>query len=211
MSKYLRYAGIAASAVLIVFGVASMIIGANGRSTVRDNLAAEKIVGSDDMTPTAIAAAAKEAGLKNIVVPSCSVAGKAVDNGANARCFAQYMRIHALEATGGLVYSEMGQYLDASGKPTSDKAAAAIDPATKKPVPNAARNTWVTETALGTALNTSYFAENVALFSMVMGAALLLTGIGFLVVTLGLLGTAARKEDEVVSSPEPAATPAVAV
>jgi hypothetical protein len=51
----------------------------------------------------------------------------------------------------------------------------------------------------------------VALFSMVMGAALLLTGIGFLVVTLGLLGTAARKEDEVVSSPEPAATPAVAV
>ena len=54
MSKYLRYAGIAASAVLIVFGVASMIIGANGRSTVRDNLAAEKIVGSDDMTPAAI-------------------------------------------------------------------------------------------------------------------------------------------------------------
>ena len=126
------------------------------------------------------------------------MAGKAVDNGANARCFAQYMRIHALEATGGLVYSEMGQYLDASGKPTSDKTAAAIDPATKKPVPNAARNTWVTETALGTALNTSYFAENVALFSIVMGAALLLTGIGFLVVTLGLLGTAARKEDEVV-------------
>ena len=53
----------------------------------------------------------------------------------------------------------------------------------------------MTETALGTALNTSYFAENVALFSIVMGAALLLTGIGFLVVTLGLLGTAARKED----------------
>jgi hypothetical protein len=210
MSKYLRYAGIAASAVLIVFGVASMIIGANGRSTVRDNLAAEKIVGSDDMTPVAIAAAAKEAGLKNIAIPTCSVAGKAVDNGANARCFAQYMRIHALEATGGLVFSEMGQYLDASGKPTSDKTAAAIDPATKKPVPNAARNTWVTETALGTALNTSYFAENVALFSIVMGAALLLTGIGFLVVTLGLLGTAARKEDEVVN-PEPAATPAPAV
>jgi hypothetical protein len=210
MSKYLRYAGIAASAVLIVFGVASMIIGANGRSTVRDNLAAEKIVGSDDMTPVAIAAAAKEAGLKNVAIPTCSVAGKAVDNGADARCFAQYMRIHALEATGGSVFSEMGQYLDASGKPTSDKTAAAIDPATKKPVPNAARNTWVTETALSTALNTSYFAENVALFSIVMGAALLLTGIGFLVVTLGLLGTAARKQDEAVS-PEPAATPAVAV
>jgi hypothetical protein len=195
MSRYFRYAGIAASAVLIVFGVASMIIGTNGRSTVRDNLAAEKIVGSDDMTPTAIAAAAKEAGLKNIVVPSCSVAGKAVDNGANARCFAQYMRIHALEATGGLVYAEMGQYLDASGKPTSDKTAAAIDPATKKPVPNAARNTWVTETALGTALNTSYFAENVALFSIVMGAALLLTGIGFLVFIVRLLMPVTRRRE----------------
>jgi hypothetical protein len=210
MSKYLRYAGIAASAVLIVFGVASIVIGANGRSTVRSNLAAEKIVGSDDMTPAAIKAAAAEAGLKNVDFPTCSVAGKAVDNGASARCFAQYMRIHALEATGGLVFSEMGQYLDKSGKPTSDKTSAAIDPVTKKPVPNAARNTWVTETALGTALNTSYFAENVALFSIVMGAALLLTGIGFLVVTLGLLGTAARKEGEVVS-PEPAPTPAVAV
>jgi hypothetical protein len=210
MSKYLRYAGIAASAVLIVFGVASIAIGANGRSTVRSELAAEKIVGSDDMTPAGIKAAAAEAGLKNIVVPSCSVAGKAVDTGANARCFAQYMRIHALEATGGLVYAEMGQYLDKAGKPTKDKAAAAIDPVTKKPVPNAARNTWITETALGTALNTSYFAENVALFSMVMGAAMLLTGIGFLVVTLGLLGTAARKEQEAVA-PEPAASPAVAV
>jgi hypothetical protein len=210
MSKYLRYAGIAASAVLIVFGVASIIIGANGRSTVRSNLAAEKIVGSDDMTPAGIKTEAAAAGLKNVAVPTCSVAGKAVDNGATARCFAQYMRIHALEATGGLVFSEMGQYLDASGKPTSDKTAAAIDPATKKPVPNAARNTWVTETGLSTALNTSYFAENVALFSMVMGAALLLTGIGFLVVTLGLLSTAARKEEE-VASPKPAASPAVAV
>jgi hypothetical protein len=43
----------------------------------------------------------------------------------------------------------------------------------------------VTETALTTALNTSYFAERVAYFSIVMGAALLLTGIGFLVLTLG--------------------------
>ncbi|HEX5899654.1 MAG TPA: hypothetical protein VFY32_09670 [Solirubrobacteraceae bacterium] len=209
MSKYLRYAGIAASAILIVFGVASMIIGANGRSTVRSNLAAEKISGSDDMTPAAIKAEAKEAGLKNVDFPTCSVAGKAVNNGATARCFAQYMRIHALEATGGLVYAEMGQYLDKSGKPTSDKTAAAIDPVTKKPVPNAARNTWVTETALGTALNTSYFAENVALFSIVMGAALLLTGIGFLVVTLGLLGIAARKEEDDAAVRAPA-TSAVA-
>ena len=44
---------------------------------------------------------------------------------------------------------------------------------------------WVTETAFTTALNTSFFAERVAYFSIVMGVALLLTGIGFLVLTLG--------------------------
>jgi hypothetical protein len=43
----------------------------------------------------------------------------------------------------------------------------------------------VTETALTTALNTSFFAERVAYFPIAMGTALLLTGIGFLVLTLG--------------------------
>jgi hypothetical protein len=194
MSKYFRYAGIAASVVLIMFGVASIIIGASGRSTVRNSLTAEKIVGSPDMTPAAIKTEAAAAGLKNVDLPTCSVADKAIANGTDARCFSQYMRIHTLEATGGQVYAEMGQYLDKAGKPTSDKTLAAIDPQTKKPVVNAARNIWVNETALTTALNTSFFAENVALFSIVMGLALLLTGIGFLVVSVNLLRPVTRKE-----------------
>lgn len=186
-SKIFRYGGVAASVILIVFGIASIAIGAAGRNTVHDNLKAEQITGTPDMTPKAIKAEGQAAGLKGVDYPTCSVAGKAVDNGTRARCFAQYMRIHALEATGGLVYAQMGQYLDASGKPTEDKAKAAIDPKTRQPVANGARTTWVNETALSTALNTSYFAENVALFSVVMGIALLLTGIGFGVLTLGLL------------------------
>ena len=194
MSKYFRYAGIAASVVLIVFGVASIVIGAAGRNTVRDNLAAEKITGTPDMTPRAIKAEAAAAGLKNVDLPTCSVAGKAIDNGKDARCFAQYMRVHALEATGGQVYAEMGRYLDKAGKPTNDEKVAAINPQTKKPVENGLRSLWINETALGTALNTSFFAENVALFSVVMGLALLLTGIGFLVLTITLLRPAARKE-----------------
>jgi hypothetical protein len=101
MSKLYRYGGIAASVVLIVFGIASIVIGAAGRNTVQNNLAAEKITGTPDMTPKAIKAEAQGAGLKNVDLPTCSVAGKAVDNGANARCFAQYMRIHALEASEG--------------------------------------------------------------------------------------------------------------
>jgi hypothetical protein len=207
MSKYIRYGGIAASIALIVFGVAAIAIGGAGRSTVRDNLAAEKIVGSPDMTPKAIKAEATAAGLKNVALPSCSIAGETVDNGAEARCFAQYMRIHALEATGGQVYAEMGRFLDKSGKATNDEKAAAISPETKKPVENGARNLWVNETALSTALNTSYFAENVALFSMVMGLALLLSGIGFLILTIKLLRPSTRPEKAVTSGA--AAQPAV--
>jgi hypothetical protein len=186
-ASILKYGGVVASIVLIVFGVASIAIGAAGHNTVRDNLKAEKIVGTPDMTPSAIKAEGAKAGLKNVDYPTCSVAGKAVDTGSRARCFSEYMRIHALEATGGQVYAEMGRYLDANGKATDDETKAAIDPQTKKPVENGARNLWVNETALSTALNTSYFAENVALFSIVMGFALLLTGIGFLVVSLGAL------------------------
>jgi hypothetical protein len=188
MSKKLfEYAGVAASVVLIAFGIGAVVAGSSGRSTVRDNLASEQIVGTPDMTPSAIAAEAKAAGLKNVDLPTCSVAGKAVNTGGRARCFASYMRIHALEATGGQVYAQMGHYMGKDGKPTDDEKAAAIDPKTHKPVENGARNIWVNETALSTALNTGYFAENVALFSIVMGFALILTGIGLLVLTLGPL------------------------
>jgi hypothetical protein len=188
MSKKLfEYAGVAASVVLIAFGIGAVVAGSSGRSTVRDNLASEQIVGTPDMTPSAIAAEAKAAGLKNVDLPTCSVAGKAVNTGGRARCFASYMRIHALEATGGQVYAQMGHYIGKDGKPTDDEKAAAIDPKTHKPVENGARNIWVNETALSTALNTGYFAENVALFSIVMGFALILTGIGLLVLTLGPL------------------------
>ena len=49
------------------------------------------------------------------------------------------------------------------------------------------RNIWVTETALTTALNTAYFAESMATFVIAMGFALLLTGLGFLVLSLRVL------------------------
>jgi hypothetical protein len=194
MSKLFRYGGIVASVILIVFGIASIGIGAAGRDTVRDELANEQIVGTPDMTPSAIAAQAKAANLQNVDLPNCSVAGEKVDTGSEARCFSQYMRIHALEATGGQVYAEMGRYLDKNGKPTNDENAAAMNPDSGKPVENGARNLWVNETALSTALNTSYFAENVALFSVVMGIALLLTGIGFLIVSVNLLRPATGRE-----------------
>jgi hypothetical protein len=210
MRKFFKYGGVAASVILIVFGIASIVVGATGRNTVQDNLKAEQIAGTPDMTPTKIAAEAKAAGLKNVDLPTCSVAGKAIDNGSKARCFAQYMRIHALEATGGQVYAQMGRYLDKNGKATDDAQAAAIDPKTNKPVENGARNIWVNETALSTALNTSYFAENVAVFSIVMGVALLFTGIGFGVLSLGLLPDRRREETEAAATPVATTRPGVA-
>jgi hypothetical protein len=137
------------------------------------------------MNPTAIAAETREAGLKNVALPTCAVDGQAVNTGARAKCFASYMRIHALEATGGRTFSQMGQFLTPAGKETSDKAAAATDPKSGQPVPNAARNVWVTETALTTALNTSYMADQLALFGVVVGVALLLSGIGFGILAIG--------------------------
>jgi hypothetical protein len=206
--KLFEYAGVAASVILIAFGIGAIVAGSAGRSTVRDNLAKEQIVGSPDMTPKAIAAEAKGAGLKNVDLPTCSVAGKAVDTGSRARCFASYMRVHALEATGGQVYAEMGRYLDANGKATNDEKAAAVDPKTKRPVENQLRNTWVNETALSTALNTGYFAENVSLFSIIMGFALVLTGIGLLVLTLGPLRALLAERRPEQDEPRVAAVPA---
>lgn len=188
MNPILRYCGMAASVILIAMGIGAIIIGVSGHSEVGTSLKREAITGSPDMNPADIKAAIAESGLKDVQgVPTCTVADKVVDSGANAKCFAEYMRIHALEATGGRTYAEMGQYLTAAGKETSDKAEAAKDPKSGQPVPNAARNVWVTETALTTALNTSFFAQRVALFSIIMGIALLLTGIGFLLLTTGLI------------------------
>ena len=162
----MKYGGIVASVILIALGIGSIVTGLNGRSEVRNTLKQEQIVGTPDMDK--------------------QIANKPVDTGAKAKLFADGMRKHTLEATGGQVYSQMGRFLTAAGKPTSDEKAAAIDKATGKPVANGARNLWVTETALATALNTSFFAESVATFAIVMGVALFLIGIGFLVMVFRL-------------------------
>ncbi|HET6172766.1 MAG TPA: hypothetical protein VFD90_09175 [Gaiellales bacterium] len=186
MRRWLQYGGFAAGIVLVLFGAVAIYMGVSGRSTVHDNLRQERIVGSADMTPAGIKAEAKAAGLTNIALPTCSVAGKTVATGADARCFATYMRIHALEASGGLTYAEMPRYATADGKGTSDAALATKTPG-GQPLDNPVRAVWVNETALSTALNVSYMADQLALFGVVVGIALLLSGIGFIV--LAAFGT----------------------
>jgi hypothetical protein len=185
MRKFLEIGGLVAGAVLIAFGIGAIVMSINGRSTVNSSLKQEQIVGTPDMTPAGIAAEAKQAGLPaSIKLPTVSVAGKAIDNGTRARAFATYMRVHALEATGGLTYSQMPRFASADGKGTNDTTAA-LKTASGQPLDNPARNVWVQETALSTALNSSYMASQLALFGLVVGVALLLSGFGFLILAVG--------------------------
>jgi hypothetical protein len=203
MRKWLEIGGLVAAVVLMVFGIGAIAMGANARSTVQSSLKQEQIVGTPDMTPAAIAAEAKAAGLSaDLSLPTCSVAGKAITNGDQARCFAQYMRIHALEATGGQTYAQMPRYATADGKGTNDAAAATKSP-TGQPVDNPARSIWISETALSGALNSAYAGEKLALFGIVVGVALLLTGIGFGILALG---GALRHREEEATARTPAAT-----
>jgi hypothetical protein len=165
MTGLARRGGIAASIVLIAFGIGAVVVGFAGRDTVRTDLAREQIVGTPDST----------------------IPNQKVDTGGEAKAFAAVMREHTLAATGGQTYAQMPRFLEASGKPTADEAAAAKDPKSGEPVENPARNIWISSTAFQSALNMAYFAENVTMFVMAMGGALLLVGIGFLVLSIRLL------------------------
>ncbi len=211
MRKVLEIGGVIAAIVLIAFGIGAIVMGFSGQSTVNDSLKQEQITGSPDMTPAAIAGEVKAAktaqsqlvsklqaaGVKitpaPIDTPSCSIAGKQVTNGDQARCFAEYMRIHTFGATSGLTYSQMGRSIAKPDTPlkftdglgaTSDPTYALTDPKTQQPVSNGRRDIWVTYTALTTALNSSYMASRLSVFGIVVGVALLLAGIGFGILAL---------------------------
>jgi len=164
--KLFALGGIVASVVLMAFGIASIVIGYQGREEVRDTLRRENIIGPEDSR----------------------IPGQLVDTGAEAKAQADIIREHQLRRTGGLTYAEMGRYATPDGDPkgTNDVNLAAKDE-NGNPISNAARDQWVTATALSTSLNTAYFAEQVGLFAIVMGVALLLTGIGFAVLTFSAL------------------------
>ena len=163
--------------------VEGRITEAGGSLTTAERRVAEVVLTRPELvafgTVAELAEAAK-AGLKGVSLPTCNVAGETVATGAQARCFASYMRIHALEASGGQTYSQMGRYATKDGKGTND-AAAALQSSSGQPLDNPGRNVWISETALSTALNVSYMADQLALFGVVVGIALLLSGIGFIV------------------------------
>jgi hypothetical protein len=182
-SRIRRIGGLAAACVLVVFGLAAVVQGIDGRTTVHDALVQEAVVGTPTMSPAAIKGEAKKAGLTGVALPTCSVAGEPISSGDDARCFAEYMRIDALMATGGKTYAQMPRFATKDGKGTDIESQALM--AEGRPVNNPARNVWVTATALSNALNTSYMAEQVSLFGIAVGAAFLLVGLALAAFALG--------------------------
>jgi len=118
------------------------------------------------------------------------------------------MREHTLASTGGLTYAEMGRFQSAENptdpKGTNDEAAAAKD-ANGQPVSNGARDVWVTETALTTALNMGFMSEMLSVFSIVVGFALLLTGIGLVILAMAVFGRWRPAESAVAPTAVPGA------
>ena len=174
----LRIGGYVSGGLLIFFGIAVIVLGVWGFSFTRDHIAREGI----SFGPIEDPAVAEHA-------PDW--AGEPVDTGRKALAQAEIMREHTLSNTGGLTYAEMGQYqsaddpTDAVG--TNDPEAAAKDE-NGEPISNSARNIWVTETALATALDMGFMSEMLSIFSIIVGIALLLTGIGLVILAKAVFG-----------------------
>lgn len=177
-SRWWEIGGLVAGAVLIVFGAVAIYMGVNGFTTVRDSIEQESIVFGPADDP-AVAEHAEQ------------WAGQQVKTGEQARAFALVIREHALEGSGGLTYAQMGRFVAADDPESlagTNDPEAALEDDEGNPVPNAARNTWVTATALSSALNMSYMAEQLAIFGMVVGVALLLTGVGLVILAFAVFG-----------------------
>ena len=191
----LRIGGYVSGGVLIAFGVVVIVLGVWGMSFTRDHLKQEGITFGPASDP-AVAEHAEQ------------YAGQQVETGRQALAFANVMREHTLASTGGLTYAEMGRFQSAENptdpKGTNDEAAAAKD-ANGQPVSNGARDIWVTETALTTALNMGFMSEMLSVFSIVVGFALLLTGIGLVILAMAVFGRWRPAESAVAPTAVPGA------
>lgn len=157
--------------ILMLMGVVFLAAGAytvnrgfDAKDQVRDQLVAQNIVTPDD----------------------ASIPGVTVTNAKTAESMADIIDHHALDATGGLTYSELGRFMAANGDPagTSNEDDALLG-SDGKPVPNGMRNTAFQASALRTSLYTSVMAFNVA--DLVVGLGLMIGALG---VALGGVGVA---------------------
>lgn len=142
-------------------GIYTTVRGLDARGIVRAELLAQNITTPDD----------------------ASIPGAVVQDGQTAHAMAEIIGVHALEATGGKTYAEMGRFLAADGGDTSDEAAALKDE-DGNPVANPLRNVAFQASALQASLHTSHMAWDVA--TLVIGLGLMITVLGLVIGGVGL-------------------------
>lgn len=151
MQAFLRLSAFLA----IVAGIILVGGGLWGISFTYQNIAREKIVTPED----------------------ASIPNKPVADPFTLKAQADIIRKHALKMTGDKTYAQMPrqvEQLDNNGKPVLNEKGE------KVMVPNKARDTWITVTALTTALNLGILTYAFSAFTILMGLISVWTGLVFM-------------------------------
>ncbi len=167
MKKAFPIALVIVGLVFLGAGVYVTVRGFDAKDQVRAELLAQNITTTED----------------------ASIPNARVDDAATADSMANIIGVHALEATGGQTYAELGRFLAADGGDTSDEAAALKD-SEGNPVPNPLRNVAFQASALQTSLHTAHMAFNVADLSIGLGVLIAVLGLALGGVGLALGGLA---------------------
>ena len=159
--KRILFAGLALMCVgLMAGGVYAIGQSVSGRNEAKTKLEQEKIVTTED----------------------AEIPNTPVTDHETAHAMADVIQKHALEATGGLSYAEMGRYMSADNPDdpagTSDEAEALLDES-GRPVPNPMRTVALQAVTLRSALLGSALAFHLAELGL---------GVGVFLIAAGLLG-----------------------
>jgi len=147
--------------VFLAGGVYTLTRGLDAKDLVREELVAQNITTPDD----------------------ASIPGVQVRDADSAQAMADIIGVHALEATDGRSYAELGRYLTPEGGDTSDETLALKDES-GNPVANPIRNVAFQASSLRTSLYTSVMAFNVA--DLVIGLGVMIAVLGFAIGGLGV-------------------------
>jgi hypothetical protein len=167
----LPYVAIVLGVITIVAGIYAITQGFSAKDDVEGKLQDQNITLPDD-APEIVEGAE---------------AGAVVDTPDEAEQMAQVINAHALEASDGLTYAEMGRYATEDGDPagTNDPEEAAVGP-NDQPLPNPSRNTAFQAAALQTSLYSSFMGFRVAdfvigfgLFAIAVGVFMIFAGVAF--------------------------------
>ncbi|HEX6231418.1 MAG TPA: hypothetical protein VF029_06865 [Actinomycetota bacterium] len=138
----------------MVGGIYTLVQGFTAKAAVRDQIVGQNIVTPEDAT------------IPNVLVQDADT----------AHSMGLIIGEHALEATGGKTYSEMGRFLTPDGGDTSDEAEALKDES-GNPVANPARNVAFQASALQSMLHSTHLAFEVSDLVIGLGAMIVVLGI----------------------------------